>query len=480
MIVMLVIMIMGTAAFLVSALNSSSIQIERDKKTADTLAQAKEVLISRAITDANLLGSLPCPDQVTNIPGTNVPNDGIADLLVGNDCPSYIGRLPWRTLGLGDLRDGSGERLWYALSRNFRDDNSNRINSDTPGTLNITGTQTAADLAAIVFSPGSTLSGRSRSATQTALCSTTNTTVTESLCATNYLEGNNANPNPNMQYTAVGTNLTNAGSFIPGVNYQIKIIGTTNFTLVGATSNTVGLAFTATGTGTGTGVAIPLNNDQMLMVRQNDIMQPVQKRVAAEVKNCLTEYANDPQNKGRYPWTSRVRDTGTPPSYSDRSGYLFGRIPDSPFRKTCEDSGGNNCDQTTQSGGMWNNWRGRCNISPSSGWWLSWKEMTFYALADAYKPVDPITTPVIGDCSVAGACLHVNPPSVTTDKKFVVIVAGKMLFGQSRSTNTEKGTFNNYLEAPNPTPPYSATPANPTGFSQGTATTMFNDTVVFQ
>lgn len=46
-----------------------------------------------------------------------------------------------------------------------------------------------------------------------------------------------------------------AGSFIVGVEYKIVTIGTTDFTLIGAPSNTVGLYFTATGVGTGTGVA---------------------------------------------------------------------------------------------------------------------------------------------------------------------------------------------------------------------------------
>jgi hypothetical protein len=46
-----------------------------------------------------------------------------------------------------------------------------------------------------------------------------------------------------------------AGSFIVGLEFQIKTIGTTDFTLIGAASNTVGLFFTATGVGTGTGTA---------------------------------------------------------------------------------------------------------------------------------------------------------------------------------------------------------------------------------
>lgn len=46
-----------------------------------------------------------------------------------------------------------------------------------------------------------------------------------------------------------------AGSFVAGRYYKISSIGTTDFTLIGATSNMVGLVFLATGVGTGTGTA---------------------------------------------------------------------------------------------------------------------------------------------------------------------------------------------------------------------------------
>jgi len=46
-----------------------------------------------------------------------------------------------------------------------------------------------------------------------------------------------------------------AGQFIIGVSYMIISVGTTNFTLIGAASNTVGEIFTATGVGSGNGVA---------------------------------------------------------------------------------------------------------------------------------------------------------------------------------------------------------------------------------
>ncbi len=49
-----------------------------------------------------------------------------------------------------------------------------------------------------------------------------------------------------------------AGAFVVGTTYEIMVIGTTDFTLIGAAANTVGLTFTATGVGTGTGTAAEL------------------------------------------------------------------------------------------------------------------------------------------------------------------------------------------------------------------------------
>lgn len=46
-----------------------------------------------------------------------------------------------------------------------------------------------------------------------------------------------------------------AGAFITGVTYRIVSVGTTNFTLIGASANTIDVVFTATGAGTGTGTA---------------------------------------------------------------------------------------------------------------------------------------------------------------------------------------------------------------------------------
>ena len=154
-------------------------------KNKMVLAKAREALISRAASDANHPGSLPCPDAVTNIPGNNIPNDGIADLLSGTACPSAIGRLPWRTLGLPDLRDADGERLWYLLAPAYQDSTAKIINPSTGGQIaGYECTENApaspawpcaaprlvslAPWVAVIFAPGKLLPGQHRDAAHTA------------------------------------------------------------------------------------------------------------------------------------------------------------------------------------------------------------------------------------------------------------------------------------------------------------------------
>ena len=69
--------------------------------TDRALARAREALVAygalgnAAGSHDNSPGALPCPD---------LDNDGVSDL----NCSAHIGRLPWRTLGLGPLLDGAG------------------------------------------------------------------------------------------------------------------------------------------------------------------------------------------------------------------------------------------------------------------------------------------------------------------------------------------------------------------------------------
>ena len=178
-----VLMTAATAVFLATAsLHTSASQSE--STTQHALAQARDALIGRAAMDDNRPGSLPCPD-------TN--HDGEADLwdTTGNHCPSYIGRLPWKTLGLPELRDASGEALWYALSPSLRDHAAVQpINSvETSAQIKIVGVAPALDVAAVVIAPGHLLAGQRREGPGVDV-------------AANYLEGQNASAGDNIYETA--------------------------------------------------------------------------------------------------------------------------------------------------------------------------------------------------------------------------------------------------------------------------------------
>jgi hypothetical protein len=154
--ILLLLIVVGAGIALVSSLKSSQVELEVQRKTAAALAEAKQALLGRVVLD-NDPGSLPCPD--THPVGS--ANEGVADLLSGSDCPSYIGRLPWRTLKLADLRDGAGERLWYALDVAFHDTGGAVVPTVAAG-ISMIGVSPATNLAAVVIAPGAPLSGQNR------------------------------------------------------------------------------------------------------------------------------------------------------------------------------------------------------------------------------------------------------------------------------------------------------------------------------
>jgi hypothetical protein len=59
----------------------------------------------------------------------------------------------------------------------------------------------------------------------------------------------------NLDVVRISNTIT-AGFFVVGTSYTILTVGTTDFTLIGASSNTVGVFFKATGVGSGTGTAM--------------------------------------------------------------------------------------------------------------------------------------------------------------------------------------------------------------------------------
>jgi hypothetical protein len=79
----------------------------------------------------------------------------------------------------------------------------------------------------------------------------------------------NGLPIPSEYVGADNVDLT-AGSFIAGKQYTILTIGTTDFTSIGASANTIGIEFTATGVGAGTGTATSTGNILNLSTGKQD------------------------------------------------------------------------------------------------------------------------------------------------------------------------------------------------------------------
>ncbi len=159
---MLVIVFAGMAA-LFSVLDGATIKIERDKKTAAALAEAKSTLIGYAIKSSAVVsaGYLPNPDL-----GPGVNTEGSSASSMGGADISLIGKLPWRTLGVSSLQDGSGECLWYVVSGRFKNNpKTSALNWDTQGQIDIIdggGNLVATNLAAIVVSPNKPVDAQSR------------------------------------------------------------------------------------------------------------------------------------------------------------------------------------------------------------------------------------------------------------------------------------------------------------------------------
>jgi len=257
----------GIGAWVFYMADPSRLQRSADEETTAALAQAKEALIGWRLNDNDLPGVLPCPD---------IADTGNAGSFSGNECQSYIGRLPWKALGLPDLRDGQGERLWYALSRNYRNHTSARpVNTDTKGTLTVYSQTTATILTsqavAVIFSPGATLGNQNRSSSGTVSCTAPTGTIAPSRCAANYLD------------TASSTN--NAAAAGPYITAQ----ATASF------------------------------NDKLLIVSAADVMVPVEKRAAREIISLLQLYKTR-SGCNCYPWADRSDG-------ASNIGLTYGRVP---------------------------------------------------------------------------------------------------------------------------------------------------------
>jgi hypothetical protein len=431
--------------------------IESRNRGTDALARAKEALIFYAASypdthPGEVPGYLPCPDNDGGNP------EGSAEPSCGTSDQAAIGRLPWRTLDLPDLRDGDGECLWYVVSGNYKNNPKTVLmNWDTNGLLTVHGAggevlaqgNTPAGAVAVLIGPGAIRGSQARSLDADA-----------SICGGNY---------------APAGYLDSAGGY--------------NNAVVNGAAN--GVSDFVVGPGSGT------FNDRVVWITATEIWAAIEKRkyldpenptgprrtfeeilhrLTQRVAECIAEYAplNDDYSwtdDRRLPWATNYPfpsgDYGPEASYNDQSSRYFGHVA-----RTVD----------TSKSATYNTMTGTdllplCpgSLSALTFWWKNWKDQLFYAVSDEFAPNGDSN---LTDCSGTDPCLRIDGSSRI--HAAIVFFAGRALAGQTRVNNagsalsTAKGSVSNYLEGRNATEALEGL-GDDRNFETNAASTTFND-----
>ena len=383
------VLLVAAGLFLASALTGLAFVPERDAASDRAIAQAREALIAyaadRPIDAAVGPGYLPCPDR---------DDDGWAEATCGSlsgdsGQGQRLGRLPWKTLGLPDVRDGHGERLWYAVSSKHKGllncaasrgcvDMSPPVAlgtisvRDAAGTLLHDGTQSDPGLAerggaaAVVLAPGPPLERRSGPVLEQKReclpgeCDANGYCVREEAAhciAANFLDASPAEDNAAFRdrNDAAGR-AGNRDGFIAGPVTD--------------------------------GAGRPVVNDRLAAIGYADLMPRVMARVALEAALCLRAQAARTAG-GRYPQPEPACGTTAP----------YGRLPE--FAAPGLEG---------------------CNLAasiPQPAWWTTWQAHVLYAPAAAFLPGGN------GSCEAPGGCLEAIDSQgrvVARDKRFALVV----------------------------------------------------------
>jgi len=415
--------ILATATVLVVTVNVDAIQARRQATSLDALGEARDALLDYALVSPQLTANgspgLPCPD----IDGTGPFPEGEAHTTAcGASGETMIGRLPWRTLGVPALKDGSSECLWYVVSGSWKHAGAvtaEMINADTNGQLQLASVDSGALLSgaaaedravAAIIAAMPPLDRQNRPATAAgAQCS-------DPPRASDYLEDDAAS-------------------------------GSSNAALLGSPDmiDVLGLAAGAN----------DLHNDKVVLISRGDIARRIYARPGFETEMrdlglaaaaCIADYAA--KNPGgvtdrRMPWPAPVSlgDYRQDAAYDDTAGTLLaGRLAD-----VVDDSSAltanpvaralSNCDSVAVPA-----WTSAMQIR-----WRHWKDHFFYAVADSFAPTAAVP-------SICSDCLSVNGAG---SYAAILLFGNRRLPGSVQVRNAPpldtdtRAIPSNYLEAAN-------------------------------
>ena len=371
--------IIATATLLVVTVNVDALKVRRQANSLDVLGQARDALLDYALISPQLMpgGShgLPCPD--IDASGGFIEGEAHSTAC-GAAGETVIGRLPWRTLGLPALKDGSSECLWYVVSGSWKHAGTataTMINADTNGQLQLASVDTGALLAgaapqdrpvAAIIAAMPPVDRQSRPA------ATVEMQCSDPRRPSDYLEDDVASGSSN--------------SVLLGSPDVIDVLG----------------------------LAAEVNeqhNDRIVLISRTDIAQRIHAQpgfltdmrgLGLAAAACLADYAA--RNPGgaddrRMPWPAQVAlaDYRQDALYDDTAGTLLaGRLADvvndsnaltaNPVARVLSD-----CDSVAVP--AWN--------AEMQTRWQQWKDHFFYAVAGSFAPTAAVP-------SVCSDCLTVN------------------------------------------------------------------------
>ena len=322
----------ATAAYLLHALDPERLRVEQDKKTYQSLNEAKVALIAWAVNHPDTPGLMPYPDR--NNDGNY---DDTADCYASNInfAPQFtLGRLPLFkndpncvnakvsvTSGVSeDFRDGTGERLWYEVSNNLLHDyknNGGNPNGTSPiiNPSKITtptnpwfvvrdrnGVIISDRVAAVIIAPGAPSAAQDRS-------------------------GGIANPNQYLDKIVMADNTPyqNYGYQNPATNPVQEFIIGDDFKMVSKNDPTY----------KNQSVEPYYYNDKLVYITIDELMYAIEKRVLNQTKDALSKFKIA---RGFYPFAAGLGFYTSPNPNQNQctQGNLRGLLPvNTPSTHAC-------------------------------------------------------------------------------------------------------------------------------------------------
>jgi len=439
LLILVIIIALAFISYSLSGLSITQVHMSQSINTLSALKEAKQALINYAVTYSdkdpvgdNDYGILPYPETEFYIDDGNTKTTATGSTKNTN----VVGWLPWRALDIANLKDESGNCLFYAVSGTYKlgaSVQADMVNEDSTGMFRVMnnagdivqGSTDDSRVVALVIAPGEPLNGRPQRTPTEGLSSCGRDYSSGFVSA--YLEGNGTYDN-----SLVSAVIDQVDDFIHGTNV----------------SDTEATPY----------------NDKFLTITREEIWNPIVKRadfkqdmesLTQALAKCSANYANLADNTGRrLPWPTKINfgnvlnyrvngnydDDNASEGYSGRYPYNIDNSNNaiSPVNLTE--------DRMFKIAGMCSNlgadWQGDAinledNTSKYGQLWNNWKDHFFYILSKSYEP---------DNTGIEKSCLDVGSSCVTVNaSKYAgaVIFSGSRLVGKTRN---DKAILSDYLE----------------------------------